>query len=139
MKMSDYDREVKKIRAHNQPILNEFQSWLENSGLAPKTVKNHVENVDFFTEYLVYYEPLTKLDEANVGNVYGFLGDWLPRKAMWVSVFSMRSNMASFRKFFKFLRETGRINQEIEDDVRDTLKEHKDEFLEAGEFDDSIW
>jgi len=137
--MSDYDREVEKIRAQNQPILDEFQSWLENSGLAPTTVKNHVENVDFFSEYLVYYEPLTNLDEANVGDVYGFLGDWFPRKAMWASVFTMRSNMVSFRKFFKFLRETGRINEKIEDDVLDTLKEHKDEFLEAVEFNDSIW
>lgn len=139
MKMSDYDREVEKIRAHNRPILDEFQSWLENSGLAQKTVKNHIENVDFFTEYLVYYEPLTKLDEANVGDVFGFLGGWFPRKAMWASVTSMRSNMASFRKFFKFLRETGRINQEVEDDVQNTLKEHKDEFLEAVNFDDSFW
>jgi hypothetical protein len=139
MKMSDYDREVEKIRAHNQPILDEFQSWLENLGLAPKTVKNHVENVDFFTEYLVYYEPLTKLDEANGGDVYGFLGDWFPRKAMWASEFSMRSNMASFRKLFKFLRASGRIDEEIEDDVRRTLKEYKDEFLEAVEFEDSFW
>lgn len=127
--MKDYDQEVEKIRAYNQPILDEFQSWLENSGLAPKTVKNHVENIDFFTVYLVYYEPLTKLDEASVDDVHGFLGDWFPRKAMWASEFSMRSNMASFRKFFKFLRESGRINEEIEDDVQETLKENKDEFI----------
>lgn len=137
--MSDYDQEVEKIRAYNQPILDEFQSWLEKSRLAPKTVKNHVENIDFFTEYLVYYEPLSKLDDADDGDVQSFLGDWFPRKAMWASESSMRSNMASFRKFFKFLQESGRIDDEVEDDVRETLKESKDEFLEAVEFDDTYW
>lgn len=137
--MSDYDQEVKKIRAYNQPILDEFQTWLEKSGLAPKTVKGHVENIGFFAKYLVYYEPLSKLDDADDMDVYSFLGDWFSRKAMWASESSMRSNMASFRKFFKFLRESGRIEQDIEDDVRETLKENKDEFLEAVEFDDSLW
>ena len=135
--MSDYDQEIEKIRGYNQPILDEFQSWLEKSGLVPKTVKNHVENIDFFAEYLIYYEPLFKLDEADDGDVFSFLGDWFPRKAMWASESSMRSNMGSFRKFFRFLRESGRIDGEIEDDVRETLKESKDEFLEAVEYDDS--
>ena len=135
--MSDYDQEIEKIRGYNQPILDEFQSWLEKSGLVPKTVKNHVENIDFFAEYLIYYEPLFKLDEADDGDVFSFLGDWFPRKAMWASKSSMRSNMGSFRKFFRFLRESGRIDGEIEDDVRETLKESKDEFLEAVEYDDS--
>ena len=115
--MSDYDQEIEKIRGYNQPILDEFQSWLEKSGLVPKTVKNHVENIDFFAEYLIYYEPLFKLDEADDGDVFSFLGDWFPRKAMWASEFSMRSNMGSFRKFFRFLRESGRIDGEIEDDA----------------------
>lgn len=137
--MSDYDRVVAKIRAYNQPILDEFQSWLEKSGLVPKTVKNHVENIDFFAEYLVYYEPLLKLDEADDFDVYGFLGSWFPRKAMWASESSMRSNMASFRKFFRFLRESGRINGAIESDVRQMLRESKDEFLEAVEYDDTVW
>lgn len=137
--MSDYDQDVKKIRAYNQPILDEFQSWLEKSGLAPKTVRKHVENIDFFTEYLISYDPLSKLDEADDIDVNGFLGDWFPRKAMWASESSMLSNMASFRKFFKFLRESERIDDEVEKDVRETLKENKVEFLEAVEFDDTFW
>jgi len=137
--MSDYDQEIGKIRVYNQPILDEFRIWLEKSGLVQKTVKNHVENIDFFAEYLVYYQPLSKLDEAENGDVYSFLSDWFPRKAMWASESSIRSNMASFRKYFKFLRESGRIEKEVEDDVRETLKEKKDEFLAAVEFDDSYW
>src|SRR5215471_8849020 len=98
--MSDtetYDARVRAIRAYNQPILDEFQAWLEQSGLAEKTIRAHVNNISFFTNYLVYYEPLKKLDEADGGDVRMFLANWFPRKAMWASEGSVKSNMASFR------------------------------------------
>jgi len=129
-----YDAQVQAIRAYNQPILDDFRAWLEQSGLAEKTVRNHVDNIDFFTEYLVYQEPLEKLDEADGSDVWMFLGDWFPRKAMWASESSVKSNMASFKKFFQWMGETGRVSTETVDDVLSTLKEGRDEFIEAAEF-----
>lgn len=132
--MSDtnsYDARVQAIRAYNQPILDGFRTWLEQSGLAEKTVKNHVDNIDFFTEYLVYYEPLEKLDEADGSDVWMFLSDWFPRKALWASVSSVKSYMASFKKFLQWMGETGRVPPETVDDVLSTLKEGRDEFLES--------
>ncbi len=79
----DYDAQVRAIQAYNQPILDGFRAWLEQLGLAEKTIKNHVDNIDFFTDYLVYYEPLEKLDEADGSDVRMFLTDWFPRKARW--------------------------------------------------------
>ena len=69
----DYDAQVRAIQAYNQPILDGFRAWLEQSGLAEKTIKNHVDNIDFFTDYLVYYEPLEKLDEADGSDVWMFV------------------------------------------------------------------
>ncbi len=129
-----YDAQVQAIRAYNQPILDDFRAWLEQSGLAEKTVRNHVDNIDFFTEYLVYQEPLEKLDEVDGSDVWMFLGDWFPRKAMWASESSVKSNMASFKKFFQWMGETGRVSPETVDDVLSTLKEGRDEFIEAAEF-----
>ena len=134
--MIDYDQEVNKIRIYNQSILDEFQSWLKNTRVTTKTVKNHIDNMSFFAEYLVYYDSLNKLDEADAGDVYDFLADWFPRKAMWACESSTKSYIASFRKFFKFLRESNRIDDDSEIEVRDTLKEHKDEFLDAVALDD---
>jgi site-specific recombinase XerD len=130
--MSDtqtYDARVRAIRAYNQPLLNDFRAWLEQSGLTTKTVKSHVYNIDFFTEYLVYYEPLKKLDEAESGDVWMFLANWFPRKAMWASVTSVKSNIASFKKFFQWMGETGRVSPETVADVLTTLKEGRDKFL----------
>ncbi len=97
----DYDKQVEAIRAYNQPILDAFQASLKEAGLAQKTIKNHIDNIDFFAEYLLSYDPLEHLDEAAEGDVASFLMDWFPRKAMWASVSSMKSNIASFKKFFK--------------------------------------
>ena len=131
--MSDletYDARVRAIRAYNQPLLENFRAWLEQSGLAEKTVKTHVDNINFFTNYLVYYEPLKKLDEATSGDVWMFLANWFPRKALWASVASVKSNIASFKKFFQWMGETGRVSPETVADVLTTLKERRDYFLE---------
>lgn len=107
---SDYDVRVRAIQAANQPILNAFEVWLEQSGLSEKTIQIHVSNIDFFTNYLVYYEPLKKLDEANSGDLWMFLDDWFPRKALWASITSVTSYLASFKKFFRWMGETGRVS-----------------------------
>jgi site-specific recombinase XerD len=126
-----YDARVRAIRVYNQPLLQDFRSWLEQSGLVEKTVKTHVDNINFFTNYLVYYEPLKKLDEADSGDVRMFLANWFPRKAMWASITSVKSNIASFKKFFQWMGETGRVSPETVVDVLDTLRKGRDHFLEA--------
>ena len=125
-----YDERVRAINSYNQPILEDFRAWLEQSGLSEKTVENHVDNIDFFTHYLVYYDdPLKKLDEADNIDVGMFLTNWFPRKAMWASATSVKSYLASFKKFFQWMGETGRVSPEAVADVLTTLKEDRDEFL----------
>ena len=137
--MSDYDREVEAIQTYNQPLLDAFQAWLEESGLSEKTVRSHVENIDFFTEYLVYYEPLNRLDQATDSDVFSFLSDWFPRKAMWASVSSVKSYLASFKKFFKWMAEAGHVSNETAAEVIEMLKEDRESFIDAIDNDDVYW
>lgn len=125
----DYDAQVRAIRAYNQPILDDFKVWLQQSGLSEQTVQTHVDNINFFTNYLVYYEPLKKLDEAREGDVWMFLADWFPRKALWASVTSVKSYLASFKKFFRWMGETGHASPQTVAEVLDTLKEERNVFL----------
>ncbi len=137
---NDYDKQVEAIRTYNQPILDTFQAWLKEAGLVRKTIKNHVDNIDFFTDYLVYDEPLKRLDEADDDDVFTFLSSWFPRKAMWANETNVKSYLASFKKFFKWMGETERISDETVTEVLYTLKEHREEFLEAVDDDLSdIW
>ncbi|MGM3309688.1 site-specific integrase [Anabaena sp. WFMT] len=129
--MSEFDKEVAKIEKYNQPVMEGFKVWLEKANLSTKTIKNHITNIEFFAEYLVYYEPLQQLDEADEQDVSSFLLDYFPRKAMWASESSTKSYMTSFKKFFLYMVETNKISPDIETEVKDTLKEGKQDFLDA--------
>lgn len=131
--MDDYDQQVEAIRAYNRPILAAFQTWLTAARLADKTIRGHVENIDFFTEFLVYYEPLRRLEEADEGDVFEFLSSWFPRKAMWASENSIKANIASFKKFFEWMGQTGKMSEETVGEILTMLKEDRDEFLGAVE------
>jgi len=48
---------------------------------------------------------------------------------MWASVTSVKSNIVSFKKFFQWMGETGRVSPETVADVLNTLKEDRDTFL----------
>lgn len=129
--MSEFDKEVAQIEKYNQEIIDGFKAWLEKENLSAKTIKNHISNIEFFADYLVYYEPSQPLDEADDQDVYDFLTDYFPRKALWSSESSTKSYMTSFKKFFSYMVETNKISPDIEAEVKDTLKEGKQEFLDA--------
>src|SRR3954452_12739667 len=130
--IKSYDEQVKAIQAFNQPLLDGFQTWLTQADLAEKTVTSHVMNIAFFAHYLVYYEPLQRLDEARSGDVWMFLSDWFPRKALWASEASVKAYLASFKKFFIWMGNPAHIPPERVADVRETLKDERDTFLRAG-------
>ena len=137
MSVFDYDTQVAEIKAYNQPILQSFHDGLVSAGLAEKTIKSHVENIEFFVEYLVSYDPLKRLDEADGGDVRMFLMDWFPRKAMWASLSSVKSYLASFKKFFKWMDDTDRISSDTVADVLAILKGEREDFLAAvSDFED---
>jgi site-specific recombinase XerD len=125
-----YDAQVRAIQAYNKPILDDFQSWLEQSNLAQKTANRYVKNIQLFTLYLVYYEPLKKLDEASSSDVQIFLDRWFPHKVGW-SVTSITLHLASFKKFFQWMGETGRVSPKTVTDVLTTLKNNRNKFLKA--------
>ncbi len=125
-----YEQRVQAIQGANQPILDGFEYWLKQAGLSEQTIKAHVDNMRFFGRYLLWYGySLRRLDEASEGDVYDFLEDWFPRKALWASVSSMKVYLASFKKFFTWMGETGLVPPETVEDVRSTLKDSRSLFL----------
>src|SRR5438874_3228337 len=125
-----YEQRVHTIQLANQPILDGFEHALRQSGLSEHTIKAHVDNIQFFGRYLLWYSySLRRLDEASEGNVYDFLEDWFPRKALWASVSSMKLYLASFKKFFTWMGATGLVAPQTVEDVRSTLKDSRTLFL----------
>jgi len=125
-----YEQRVQAIQRANQPILDGFEKSLKQAGLSQQTIKAHVDNIRFFGRYLLWYGySLHRLDEATEGNVYDFLEDWFPRKALWASVSSMKIYLASFKKFYQWMGATGLVSPETMEDVLSTLKDSRTLFL----------
>jgi hypothetical protein len=85
-------------------------------------------NIQLFTLHLVYYDPVTKLDEASCGDAHMFLADWFPRKAAWASATSVKSYLTSFKKFFKWMGEMGRVSPETVTNMLTMLKKSQNDF-----------
>lgn len=132
--MDDYDKRCKAIDERNKLLLDGFASSLLDSGLSPKTIRSHVENIDFFATFLVSNEePIKRLDEADETDIRMFLSFWFHRKAMWSSVESTKSNMISLKKFYKWMGETMTMSDDVVEDIITTLKERRADFLAAAQ------
>lgn len=115
----------------------EFRAYLENlvkgtgKGLAPKTIKRHVVNVIDFLYYSSthnYNVELDGPDEVPVDDELIKRGKefFSPYFSGWLfyqngdSEDSIRQSVSSVKKFYKFLKETGRIDAVIADEaIRD--------------------
>lgn len=137
---SDFDAQVKQIQARNEPILSGFRQFLARGSLSPKTITTHAQNMEFFTQYLVYYEPLKVLDQTTSTDVFSFLNDWFLRKAMWSSVTAVKSHLATFKKFFTWMSETNQMARADSERILATIKEDREEFIDhAASYFKSIY
>ncbi len=129
--MDDYERyeiECKKIRASNKKLLDVFASWLQDANLTARTIKKHIDNVDFFINEYLLYEDATAPEDGTY-DIGMFLGYWFIKKAMWASESSIRSNAASLKKFYIFLQERGVVNKEDLEFIKETIKEEMPEWI----------
>lgn len=126
----DYERECNSIREENKVLLGDFESWILRKGLSEATVKKHCENIGFYiNEFLTYESP--KHAAEGVDEVGMFLGSWFIRKAMWASEASIKSNVASLKKFYDFMMERGEVEPEAVKDLKGRIKEDLPEWVSA--------
>jgi len=129
--------ECEKIRESNEKLLEDFANWLQESGLADKTINNHGENIDFYINDYLLYEDAVKPQDG-VSDVSMFLGYWFVKKAMWASKASIKSNAASLKKFYTYMYEQDLVDKEDLDSLKETIKEEMPEWLATLErYDDS--
>ena len=115
------DLPQKSILQQNSSYLHLFK--LDLHGLAPKTIKRHLQNVDFFLNtYLLFDEanPLSMQDGVNA--IDDFLGYFLEEKTYFTDS-TKRSFVTSLRKFYKSMAKHGKITPEQYEDVVESLQD----------------
>jgi len=124
-----YESDCRKIKTENQHLIDDFQRWLKSKKLSEKTIGKHVYNVDFYiNDFLLYEEPLRPHEGIN--KIDSFLGFWFIRKALWASVTSIKENISSLKKFYTYLHQIGDVSSEELLEMKQDIKENKDEWLE---------
>ncbi|NCO39933.1 MAG: recombinase [Armatimonadetes bacterium] len=133
---AEYERECERIRQVNAALLGEFSDWLAAKRLSEATVRRHCENMEFYLNDFLLYEDAERAEDG-VHRVGMFLGYWFTRKALWASEAFIKSNAASLKKFYTFMHENGKVNQEDLDDLKMQIKEQMPEWLATlARFDD---
>ena len=140
-----YEEDCEKIKEANEGLLTDFETWLISFGLAPKTIVQHISNIDFFiNEYLLHEDAIEAIEGVHKVSMY--FGYWFIRKTMWASPASIRSNAASIKKFYAFMLAKGLVKQQALDILAQTIKEDMPIWLaqikrhdqEAFEMDDDF-
>lgn len=141
--MEDYEIISTKERAKNEKLLKEFKKVLTNSGLTTKTIRKHIDNVDFYiNEYLLSYDVIEAKD--GIDEISMYLGDWFIRKAMWSSKAEIKSNASSLKKFYAFMHSEKLIEDEELQEFKSIIKIDMPLWLESMQeyesfSDDEIW
>jgi hypothetical protein len=99
-------------------LIQRFYKHLKlKKGLSEETASAHAHQIEFFAlHYLRDYEDKSLLDASGM-NIESYLGDWYIRKVLNSSKSDIRSILAAFKKFFKFLYEKQEIGKEQLDDL----------------------
>ncbi|MBU1487438.1 hypothetical protein KKH56_05250 [bacterium] len=109
-----------KIQKENKRIIREFSRWLKEKGLGEKTIRSHTSNAELFVnEYLATYDELRPHEATDV-DIENFLGTWVPRKCLFASKSYISEVCAGLKKFYKFMKEQGKMDDISE--ITDALK-----------------
>jgi len=125
-----YEKECARIREENEKLLDDFAEWLAEKNLAPKTIDKHLSNIDFYiNEFLLYVEAIDAA--GGIVKIGYFLGFWFIKKAMWASKSQIKNNATSLKKFYQFMLEKGKISHESYEELKETIKEEMQEWLDT--------
>ncbi len=125
-----YEQDCERIRGENKKILNEFEKWLSDKKLSPKTIARHCDNVNFYiNEFLLYEEAIDAKDGAY--EIGYFLGYWFIKKALWASKSNIKSNATSIKKFYEFMLEKGVVDEDDYFELKEEIKDNMQEWLDT--------
>jgi site-specific recombinase XerD len=108
----------------NKAVIKDFEQSLKSEGLAKKTIKRHLQNVDLF---VIDYMDVEEIEFEDWPDEIDEFFDWAIRKNVIISQSSLKQFISSVKKFFQFLFNSGKIDSE-------TSKKVNQEFIEGKEY-----
>lgn len=120
MEIEYSEEEIKKIRVENRKYIDLFEKSLKNKKLTEKTIKNHLENIDFYLNEFVADHYQEGFDKAHL-----YLDDfyyYLLQKCLWATSTEIRGVAASLKKFYKCMCDNNIITKMDLSELTDSIK-----------------
>ncbi len=114
--------------AENEILIKLFDRYLTGQSLAPKTIKKHCENIDFFLNTYSIREEILKPEQA-ISLIDDYFDYFMPRKTQFGSVNDTKNQITSLKKFYKFLLELNRIKKSDYAEMLEMIKAYKDSWF----------
>ncbi len=114
----DFEEEAGRLRAENQKYLDLFEQSLQ--GMAPRTIRKHLSNMDLFLNDFLPGENLTPMEEGPV--MVGLFVDHFLIHKFWSSPERIRSSAASLKKFYRCMADHGKIEESAWRDMCRTIR-----------------
>ncbi|MCD6380059.1 recombinase [bacterium] len=128
----EWERLIEEAKTHNNKLLIEFEKHLITKSFKSNTIKNHIDNIEFYAnDFLLRYEIIPV--EKGILQIGSFLGDFFIRKASWASKYTIQENIASFKKFYSFLNEIGKVSKIELAEMNELIKDEKPDWIEEVE------
>ncbi len=120
-------------RKINTKHIEGFVDELSKKGFVDKTIKNHYFNVDFYlNDFLLREDALTMENGCKDEYLSDFFGYFFIRKCMWSTPDTVKSTIASLKKFYRLLKEDY-------EEFTDTIRVNKEYWIDCcSEYNDGI-
>ncbi|NMA84351.1 MAG: recombinase [Epulopiscium sp.] len=124
MNYEEYEMQCKQQQEKNDYYLEILEKDMVEAGLTDKTIRRHLENVDFYINtYLLREAPLDM--QKGCGDMIDmFLGYFFIYKCMWSTPGTIKKTAASIKKFYKCMKEHGYVSKEDYNYLCTTIKEN---------------
>lgn len=120
-------------RKINTKYIEGFVDVLSKKGFVDKTIKNHYFNVDFYlNDFLLREDALTMENGCKDEYLSDFFGYFFIRKCMWSTPDTVKSTIASLKKFYQ-------LSKEDYEEFTDTIRVNKEYWIDCcSEYNDGI-
>jgi hypothetical protein len=132
-------------RDRNAELLGAFEQWLRDQGLSARTIQMRLDDIKRFAQHYLADEGRglglpCPADQAALADVDAFLADWILYRADRPLVGTVESHIASLKKFYICLKETGQMPAEDSDEILALLQKDREYYLElAREFEEGTF
>ncbi len=118
-----------RLLQESDAYLEGFEAWLRAGKLSEGTIRRHTENVEFF---LKTYLPTTDAENVAEGCLYAvdYLGYFLIEKCTWITPTSLKQNITSYKKFYRFMLEQGRLDPAWYETLESFIKDMQPGWIE---------